>query len=203
MKQTNYTQLLVEAQAGNEKSFDLFYLHMKDKCWSKIVRLTKSEFDAKDIFIQVMSKFWEDFIVDKKELPKTNVEGYIYRMCCNAHHNLFRKRKQSKVDYVDIIPEKKEYAIQTTKDDLIRELKADERKYQAFNRALHLLCEKCRGIMEQVLEGKKNKEVWQMLGFKTITAYSQKKYNCVRELTDKLFIELEKNKIGTNAKYIK
>lgn len=204
MKQTNLSQLLLEAQGGNEKSFDLFYLHMKDKCWSRLLGLTKSEFDAKDIFVQAMSKFWEDFIVGGKDLPKTNIEGYIYRMCCNAHHNLFRKKKQSKIDYVDTIPEDRENDIRATRDDLMMELKADEEKYQAFNRALHLLCKKCRSIMEQVLEGKKNKEVWQKLGFKTITAYSQKKYNCVKELTDKLFIELEKkNKIEANADYIK
>lgn len=203
MKQVNLSQLLIEAQDGNEKSFDLFYLHMKDKCWPKLLSMTKSEFDAKDVFVQAMSKFWEDFVVGEKELPKANIEGYIYRMCCNAHHNLYRKKQQLKIDYVDTIPEKRDYDIETTKDDLISELKADEKKYRAFNRALQLLCDKCRSIMEQVLEGRKNKEVWQKLGFKTITAYSQKKYNCVRELTDKLFIELEKNKIKSNAGYIK
>lgn len=199
MKQLELTQLLHEAQQGNEKSFDAFYLHMKKKCWLKLLNLTKSEFDAKDVFVSAMSKFWEEFIAGNKVLPQSNIEGYIYRMCCNAHHNLFRKKQRSKVDYVETIPEKKENDNFLNSKELIIALKADEAKFRAFNHAIDLLCTTCKQVIEVALEGKKNKEVWSSLGFKTITAYSQKKYNCIKKLTDYLFVELEKIKIQSNA----
>lgn len=200
MDSSKLKEILKQAQNGQTKNFNQFFVEVYAKCKPKLLQLTKSKFDTDDLFSEVMAKFWERFVIKQEPLPKENINGYVYRMCINAFHNLKRKQNSDKIDYKNKIPEN-HIEHEESEQDLWQELKKDEVKHTAFQNSLKKLCDKCKSLFDAILfEGKKLKDIWEPMGYKNYQLIVQAKYNCKKKLTRYFFIELENLKLNTDGK---
>ncbi len=192
MNHTNFSHVFEAAQNGNSKDFNHFFAQVKQKCQPKLLQLTKSQFDADEVFAQVLLKFWERFVEGKQELPSQNIEGYIYRMCINAFHNMQRKRKNERVDYKEEFDRDISEGEHKSDEDLWEELITDEVKHTSLRNAIANLCQKCKTLYTYLINGEKLKNIWEELGYKNYQGIVQAKYNCKKELKRKFFVELNK-----------
>lgn len=200
MDSSNLKEILKQAKKGQTKDFNEFFVEAYAKCKPKLLQLTKSQFDTDDLFAEVMAKFWERFVIKEETLPTENINGYIYRMCINAFHNMKRKQNSEKLDFFHNLPDKISEE-EGNDDDLWNELKNDEVKYTAFQNAIKKLCDKCKSLFDAILfEGKKLKDLWEPMGYKNYQLIVQAKYNCKKKLTRYFFIELENLKLKTDGK---
>lgn len=193
MNPTHFSHAFEEAQNGNSKDFNHFFALIKQKCEPKLMQLTKSKVDADEVFAQVLLKFWERFVDGKAALPTENIEGYVYRMCINAFHNMQRKRKNERMDYKEEFGKNITEGEHKSDEDLWEELRTDEAKYTSLREAIANLCEKCKTLYNYLMDGKKLKDIWEQLGYKNYQGIVQAKYNCKKELKRKFFIELNKH----------
>lgn len=176
-------KIIYEARNNNEIPFNDFLEKTFKKLEMQLLKLTNSEADAREIFIESMQKFWEQFIVNEKEVPE-NPEGYIYRMCKNAW--LIKKRNPwNKVVLPDV-------AVSEKSEEELLELseKPDDSllKSKSLTIALSRMSSKCKALIELGLSREKKLiDVMADLGYMSYQAIVQAKYNCRKRLVKEVF----------------
>ncbi|WP_108867209.1 RNA polymerase sigma factor [Aquimarina aquimarini] len=182
------------AQKGDERPFNIFFEYAFQKLRGKLLSLTKSEEDTREVFITSMQKFWERFVINQEELPHNSI-GYIYIMCKNAW--LMKKRNikglvtvsDQPYEYHDDTEAPVSYEDQT-------EIENDRvLKHKALAIALEKLSPKCKTLLENDMDHQVQlKDLQQELGYTNYQALVQAKYNCKKRLIQKVYEALEKLK---------
>jgi len=186
-KQQDFLQFIQAARTGDEEPLNTFFKQLYEKGKHSLLRLTESADEAEEYFQAATAKFWEKCVHGNKELPGTNVEGYIYAMA--RFHYIDQQRKQSKRQVIsnDVIPlENRMELSDTLRTDM--ELKEDQevwkRQQKALRLAIKTLSENCQNLFKAILENgiEKTKELQAALGFETPRQVSILRYECNKRL---------------------
>ncbi|KAA1247536.1 RNA polymerase sigma factor [Aquimarina sp. RZ0] len=184
-------QIISKAIQGNELPFNTFLKETFTALLPKLLVLTKSRDEAKEVFIISMQKFWECFVIKQQKLPHNSI-GYIYIMCKNAW--LLQKREQERIAVLnnEIIHTQVDNQINESPENSAfdREMEAEEHtlKHKALTMALETLSPKCKTIMETDLDPKNQlKSLQEPLGYTNYQALVQAKYNCKKRLVKKVY----------------
>jgi len=192
MNQSEVKKIIDSASNGNEFPFDRFFEDTFQKLLPKLRFLTKSEEDAKEVFVISMQKF-----------PLSSV-GYIYMMCRNAW--LLQKRKPW--DAVTLSEEPEVFRDQEVDDfdpsietEKKEEMNDDLLRHRALSMAMNLLSSKCKTLMEAELDTTMRlKDLQEELGFGNYQALVQAKYNCKKRLVQRVYEALNTLKNNTKDK---
>ncbi len=210
MDQSDLKKIIDSARNDNEFPFDRFFEDTFQKLLSKLKFLTKSEENAKEVFVISMQKFWERFVINQEELPLSSV-GYIYMMCRNTW--LLRKRKPWNAvtlsEESEVFRNDEENEHDPTKESEIKEeMNEDLLRHRALSIAMNLLSSKCKLLMEAELDNTiRLKDLQEELGFGNYQALVQAKYNCKKRLVQKVYEALNtlknntKNNDGSRRRY--
>lgn len=202
MDNTNlYTLLLKIIQEENHTSFSLFFSKLYEKISPGLHKLTKSRAAAKEIFVDVMTKFWVRFIIQKQELPR-NITNYIFTMCRHAWIENQKKanRFRNEFELLGNLDNGLQYHVEDNKN-LIEKERLDNLKKNAFTKAVDKLTGKCKEIFIQHIENKtKLKDLWKPMGFLNYQGLVQTNYRCNKKLIKMVYQEYE---IMTSSKSLK
>ncbi|WP_025743810.1 RNA polymerase sigma factor [Aquimarina pacifica] len=193
MDVNNVHYIVVCAQKGNEQPFTTFLDDTYQKLKPRLLSLTKSEEDTKEVFIISMQKFWERFVINQEPLPHNSV-GYIYMMCKNAW--LMQKRKESsgritKEGFAEY--QSKTDAVYLSEQEDLEALENEKTlKHTALMMALDTMTTKCKLLIENEFDTEqKLKDLQEELGYQNYQALVQAKYNCKKRLIKKVYEVLE------------
>jgi DNA-directed RNA polymerase specialized sigma24 family protein len=186
-----------ESIKGDNKLFNKLFLELYESKYKTALRKFVAEsYEVEEVYTITMTKFWERFVVQREELPNTNIEGYIYRMAYNAHFHRSRYgRKEKPTDFssenepgISKLVQSVEYPNylkQSEQDSLMRS--------KLLQVAIDKLDEVCKRIIsENVMGGMKLKELDSELSLKgSYSALVHKKKRCIKLLTKLIYIEMK------------
>ncbi|MEM9992341.1 MAG: sigma-70 family RNA polymerase sigma factor, partial [Bacteroidota bacterium] len=151
-----------------------------------------SEEQAREAFSETMYKFWQKFVVEGNELPKTNIKGYIFTMV--KYYLIDEQRRKSKHRTVsDEGLSNTEATYMKTESDFWQEQELDDLQQQALKQAIQKMGTKCQEIFHLMLKKglEKPRDLWKPLGYNNARTLSTVKSGCLKKLKLKAVLELE------------
>lgn len=189
MKGKSVETIIESAIEGNEAPFNQYIENVCHELLPKLIAITSSVEDAKDVFIRSVQKFWERFVLQQETLPDNPI-AYLFMMCKNA----WLMQKRNKWNLVTLIDEPYKYGdIESNENPLSeKERSIHEEEYFMKQKALTLAMEKmsgkCKALIETELDNRvKLKDLQNDLGFTNYQALVQAKYNCKKRLIRLVF----------------
>ncbi len=192
MKEVQIQNAIQKAREGDEKTFNLVFKELYTVCKVQLSAYAGSEEQAREAFSEAMYKFWQKFVVEKSELPKTNIKGYIFTMA--KYYLIDEQRKKNKHKMVsDEGLSNSEITYMKTEEDFWREQEVEDNYLEALKRAIPKLSSKCKALFHLILAKglEKPKDLWRPLGYNNARTLSTVKSNCVQKLKIETVIELE------------
>lgn len=189
----NWEMAFDEAFNGKNKMLDKHLRDAYDNILMPFVTAKcQSKSEAEEISNQAITKFWERFYVLREPLPD-NINGYLYTIGLNTHfyHSKMKNKLKKKEVVFDMNDLNYAFKNQLTNDSNIGLKQERENLYEAIERGLARMCQKCRDIIRMnVLEKKKLKDFYVQLGFPSSNAASKKKVKCMNKLIKYAYQEL-------------
>jgi RNA polymerase sigma factor (sigma-70 family) len=178
----------------DETSFKQFLVKAHRYCLPRLKRLTDSEADAEDVFMEAAYQFWKDLQTGKIN-DQRNLKALLFVMAKNKYISLMRKRKRKSLQEYSTDPQiihlHERGDASASFDQLVQAEEAqeaflaNEERTKAFQKAFQRLEKKCRELLEQfILEKKRLKELQQQLNFPSADAVKMAKYRCKKQLVD-------------------
>jgi RNA polymerase sigma factor (sigma-70 family) len=178
----------------DETSFKQFLVKAHQYCLPRLKRLTGSEADAEDVFMEAAYQFWKDLQVGKIK-DQRNLKALLFVMAKNRYLSLMRKRKRKSLQEYSTDPQiihlHERQAANASFDELVQAeeaqetLLANEERSKAFQKAFQRLEKKCRDLLQQfILEKKRLKELQVQLDYPSVDAIKMAKYRCKKQLVD-------------------
>ena len=178
----------------DENSFKAFLAKAQPYCMSRLQKLTQSKATAEDVFWEAAFQLWRDFQMDKVKNQR-NLKALLFVMAKNLYFNQIRKNK-SKPEYStdpQQMPLMEGAAGGSTSlnevDHLVKaeetesQLKADQQRNQAFQKAMKKLGEKCQQLLTKfIVEKQRMKTLQQSLGYPSANAVKMAKLRCKKKL---------------------
>ena len=196
MTELELQELVNELQSGNEKGLDKVFLSSYSACKAQLTKLTQSEADAEDLF---MDAFWvlRGQLLQGKVQNALNLNGYLFTIA----RNLWLKQQQKEQRMVKASVDEKDVADFLTKisnnleeqDEF--ELEGASEKEQNINaivKAFGNLGEQCKKLLEgYLINNIPLKDLQTILGYNNYDTIRAAKYQCKKTLIDK-FNKLQK-----------
>jgi len=175
--------LINEIKQGNSKPlYDLYRLYRNDFIRWGVNNYSCSESEAKDVFQEVIIRFYQNVVSGKLRVLTSDVKTYLWAIGKYQFLNLI-KINQRTVTFSS-------YSLINTETptDLSME-NAEEEKHNSemVKQHLSLLDEKSRRILEMYyLEGKDMNTIAQEIGYKNADVAKKKKYEVMKKLASLL-----------------
>lgn len=173
---------------GLEDRDNLIIKEIYDKFYPKIewfvLNNSGTKEQAEDLFQEVLTDLWEKVKVDQIVLI-VPFGGYIYPRCRFKWLNYLnrdphRKNVASSIEINDL-EEYKDFVVNYFGDDLEN---LEERRLAIFNDCLKQLNENCRKMFKLRFEGKKSKEIAEIMDRASSDAVNVAMFGCRRRLED-------------------
>jgi len=190
MTEQELQELVKALQNGNEQVLDQIFLSSYPVCKVQLTKLTQSEADAEDLF---MESFWvlRNQLLQGKIQSATNLNGYIFTIA----RNLWLKLQQKEQKMVKASVDEKDVAEFLTKitnqSDEVEEFEFEgatdkEQNIQAIIRAFGNLGEQCKKLLEgYLINNIPLKDLQISLGYNNYDTIRAAKYQCKKTLIDK------------------
>lgn len=159
----DYNILITQIKKGNTLAFKkLFDSHYSNLC-QYLMNYTKDKDTAEELAQIVFVKFW-----DKRQTIDihTSVKPYLYKMAYHQYLTYLRKKNKE----ASLIEELKYKALQP---DETNTKEAMEFKAKRLNAIIATLPERCQEVLKQKMQGKKYKEIAELLNISIKTVESQ------------------------------
>ena len=178
-----------ESVFGNDQHFKVYFEEKWKELEAPLIALTKSKETSIQLFTSGMLILWENFVLKKKALPK-NIKSYLYIICKNEW--LADKKYAQRM----ISTEMNDSLINSKQSELTQERNDEDELIRVLLRkVMEEAPEKCKQIIERTIYNQeKLKEIWQELNYNSYQAIVQAKYNCKKNIANRLFILLRKTK---------
>lgn len=168
-------------------------------CKQRLISLTGSPKDAKDLFVKASTKYWVKF-QDKGLQSIENPEQYIYTIAKNMWYDKQKKKKNERPASDEDLTwyENKQHRNIDDEDfdDLVKKenekiLKEEQQKRkECLKRAFQKLKPKCRKLLTSALYYEKdNQELKDLMGYGSINVVKAVKYRCKEQLKKLYLIE--------------
>ena len=168
-------ELLLALRSGNQKAFEKIYQYYSPRLFGKLMKLVKSEMNAREILLEVFIIVW-----DRRESidPEKSFRSFLFKIAENKAFDFFRKAARDKVKQAELIA-------LTTEDYIVFEsyMSADE-NLKMLEKAIAVLPPQRQQIFRLCkLEGKSYKEVGELLNISvsTISDHIVKGTKSIRE----------------------
>lgn len=181
---------------GDNALFNKLFLDLyQSKYKYALSKFITHDSDVVEVYTITMTKFWERFVMLEEELPKTNIEGYIYRMAYNAYYCQIRKSKETPSDLVTQNGQGMSHILRSIEYPAYIE-ESEENSLKRSNllrNAIEKLDSICQSIIKaNVMGGTKLKELEAELEFDgKYNGLVHKKKRCIKRLTKLIFTEME------------
>lgn len=209
MLSINWPEVIAKSKKGSNIAFnravaDNYAAHFK----GPIISLTSNEEDAYEIYLEVMTKFWERFVLQTEDLPKQNINGYIFRMIRNKFVDESRKKKSLKNTHVvELDPKKLIYQLKDSAmlydeshptNEHKNKQESESKHLIALENAISKLCEDCKQLIERnIFDGERLKVLKTELGYTgSYQTIVEKKKRCIKKMTKLFFIELANQELS-------
>lgn len=189
-----------------EADFKKLLLIAHQYCLPRLNRLTQSQADSEDVFMEAAYQFWNDLQAGKIK-DQRNLKALIFVMAKNLYLSQLRKRNRKSLKEYNTDPQMMHLHENKLDDDLsdaafnlmikkeeeTKKLLENKQRNQAFDRAMKALEEKCQELLMQFIVHKTRlKTLQQKLGFASPDAVKTAKYRCKKKLVDLFQGELER-----------
>lgn len=202
MTNTAWIELIETTKNGDENYFNQKISEEYIRTFkSQLIKLTKDDAVAREVYSLAICKFWERFILKKEEIPKSNIQGYLFNMARNAFIDLKRKEKL-KLNKVQSLSElelthafSQSIKHSTIIDTVISANSEKEYQIRLLYEAFNGIDEVCQELIQRnICNSEKLTALKIELGF--FGAYQSivdKKKRCVKKLTKTYYKILESN----------
>jgi RNA polymerase sigma-70 factor (family 1) len=153
--------ILLEMLTGSEIAFEKIYQLYSPRLFAKLVRLVKSESQAKEILQDVFLKLWEHRVfID----PEKSFRSYLFKIAENKIYDFFRKAARDKNIELKLI------AFSIADRNVKDEYSGDDEHLAMLKQAIELLPPQRRLVIRLCkLDAKSYKEVSELLGISVST----------------------------------
>jgi len=195
MNEVSWREAIDASRNGNDTLFSKAVSSNFEDYFSKAIsNITQDKRVTKEIYISTMTKFWERFILCGEELPKSNINGYIFQMAKNAFFEIKRKQrtyKHSFIQSVDILEIVEKYNVIVSDAGSIDSTNLDQKEeitLQQIHTAVQSLDVRCQQIIEKnIIKNISLMQLKKELGITgTYNAIVQKKKRCLNALRKQL-----------------
>ena len=173
-------ELLIALRSGNQKAFEKLYQMYSPRLFGKLMKLVKSESNAKEILLEVFIIVW-----DRRESidHEKSFRSLLFKIAENKAFDFFRKAARDKVKQAELIA-------LTTEDYIVIEsyMSVDE-NLKILEKAIAVLPPQRQQVFRLCkLEGKSYKEVGELLDISvsTISDHIVKGTKSIREYFERL-----------------
>jgi RNA polymerase sigma-70 factor (family 1) len=171
--------ILLALLKGNENAFEKIYQLYSPRLYGKLLKLVKSESQAKEILQDVFMKLWEHRnAID----PEKSFRSYLFKIAENKVYDFFRKAAREKNMESRLI------ASSTVNYNVIDDFISGDENLAKLQQAIDLLPPQRQLVIRLCkLEGKSYKEVSELLGISvsTISDHIVKGTKSIREYFEK------------------
>lgn len=205
MNELSWRQAIEASRNGNDTLFSKAVSSSFEEHFSKAIqKITQDKRVTKEIYISTMTKFWERFILCGEDLPKSNINGYIFQMAKNAFFEIKRKKrtyKHSFIQSVDILEIVEKYNHVVTDAGSLEATSVEQQEDITINQihaAVQSLDPRCQQIIEKnIIKNISLTQLKKELGIDgTYNAIVQKKKRCLSALKKRLFTLLNTKSIN-------
>jgi len=146
---------------GNEQAFEKIYIIYSPRLFGKLIKLVKSEAEAKEILQEVFIKVWE---YRKSIDPEKSFRSFLFKIAENKAYDFFRKAARDKIREANLV------ALSTTSYDIIEMLLSGDEHLTVLQKAIEGLPPQRQQVFRLCkLEGKSYKEVSELLAISVST----------------------------------
>ena len=202
----NWPEVIAKSKKGNNAAFNSAVTqNYSTQFKGPLITLTSNEETAFELYLDVMAKFWERFVLKGEDLPKQNINGYIFRMVRNRHVDLNRKQKSIKqintveLDHKKLIHQINRIDMANEESDQDHQFNQDSENQNliALENAISKLCDNCKQLIERnVFNGERLKVLKTELGYTgSYQTIVEKKKRCIKKLTKLFFMELNEKDV--------
>lgn len=176
---------LENARSGKPEELNQFFRQLYERGKQSLLKLTRSESEAEEVFSAAVAKFWIQFVADGKPLPDHNIEGYIYTMA--RFHCIDQQRRIARVRVVSDEEARLDNSQRYADTPRVMPSDADELaqlRSQAIQRARRELNENCQRVCVGLFDEGHHKPaaLAQFLNLKDKRAATVMKYECLKRL---------------------
>lgn len=190
MTEAALQKLANELRNGNETGLDEVFVSAHQVCVAQLTKLTGSNADAEDLFMDAMWLFRS--VLLKGKIPNaSNINGYLFTIA----RNLFLKQTRNNEKWVHASADEKEVAQFLTKmannaheqeEFEFEGASEKEQRFTAVIQAFDSLGEQCRKLLEAyLLQEIPLKDLQVPLGYNNYDTIRAAKYQCKKSLIEK------------------
>ena len=157
----NEKQLLLQLSQGNEDAFEKIYQFYSGRLYGKLLKLIKSELQAKELLQDIFIKIWDN----RKNIDlEKSFRSYVFQIATNSAYDFFRKAVR------DRLLQSQLHNVSTRQYSHIEEELINKENHDILFRAINLLPLKRRNIFRLCkIDGKSYDEVSRQLGISPST----------------------------------